>query len=268
MQVSRRIILPAAIGISSLGGFLLRLFQRKHELLPDGSLAEGAFMHTLLLILSLIFVATSAALLWELHPKTSWAELSNRKLLPIASLVAAAALLFANTTVLVTGIPEASPYVTSAPEFSDFLNRLLPPLGIIAAVCVALFSYKCFIGQKPSPALYMLLSLYLVIRLIVSFQAWNTDPSIHDYCYALLATICAMLATFHMAGFSFGKGKRRMSLFWIVCALFFCAITLADAVYDSDLSELLIHLSLILSLSFNLDQLLRDSDEDSTTKEV
>ena len=267
MQVSKRIILPVTIVISSLGGFLLRLFQRKHELLADGSVAEGAYLHMLLLILSAIFIATVAAIIWKLQPRTAWSQLSNRKMLPIIPLVAAAALLFANLVVLTKGIPVASPYVTSAPEFSNFLNHLLPPLGIVAAVCIALFSYKCFVGQRTSPALYMLVSLYLVIRLIVSFQAWNTDPSIHDYCYALLATISAMLATFHMAGFSFDKGKRRMSLFWIVCALFFCTITLADSIYDSDLSELLIYLSLILSLGFNLVQLLCGNEENIAIEE-
>ena len=129
-------------------------------------------------------------------------------------------------------------------------------MGILAAVCLALFSYRCYLGQKPSALLYMAVSLYLVVRLIVRFQAWNTDPSIHDYCYALLANISAMLAAFHMGGFSFDKGKRRMSLFWIVCSLFFCSVTLADAVHDVDLGELFVHLALILMLVFNLDQLL------------
>ena len=210
------------------------------------------------------FVFGSAVLLRKLKAKTLWVQLANRKMMPIIPLVAGAALLFANLVVLFKGVTPASEYATSAPEFSNFLNQLMPPLGLIAAVCIALFSYKCFVGQKPSPALYMIVSLYLVIRLIVSFQAWNTDPSIHDYCYALLATISAMLATFHVAGFSFDKGKRRMSLFWIVCSLFFCSVTLADSLYDSDLSELLLHLSLILSLSFNLDQLLYGAEEDAS----
>ena len=177
-------------------------------------------------------------------------------MMPIIPLVAAAVLLFANLIIVFKGITPASAYATSAPEFSNFLNRLMPPLGIVAAVCIALFSYKCFVGQKPSAVLCMLISVYLVIRLIVSFQAWNTDPSIHDYCFALLANICAMLATCHVAGFSFDKGKSRISLFWIVTALFFCSITLADSLHDADLGELFVHIALILMLSFNLDQLL------------
>ncbi|MBE6985658.1 MAG: hypothetical protein E7434_08670 [Ruminococcaceae bacterium] len=262
MQISNRIryLLPSAVGLFSFSGLLLRYFQRKNELLPDGSLTEGAFLHTIVLILSVCVVIGSAALLWKLAPRTSWSQLANRKGLPLIQLFAAAFLLLGNLLLLLRGAAPTTPYTTSAPELSDFLNNLLPPLGIVAAVCMALFSYKCFVGQKPSALFYMFVSLYLVVRLIVRFQAWNTDPSIHDYCYALLANISAMLATFHMAGFSFDKGKRRMTLFWLVCTAFFSMITLADALHDGDFGEFFIHLSMSLMVVFNLDQLLYEKE--------
>ena len=93
----------------------------------------------------------------------------------------------------------------------------------------------------------MCVSLYFAVRLIVRFQTWNTDPSIHDYCYALLANIFVMLATFHVAGFSFDKGKRRMTLFCLMCSIMFGAITVADAIYDGNWGDLLIHASILIA---------------------
>ncbi|MBE6928121.1 MAG: hypothetical protein E7467_06500 [Ruminococcaceae bacterium] len=264
MQNKRSVtpLLPI-FGFGCIVGCVARYFQRKYELLADGSLKDGAYLHTVLLILSLLFVAGSIACLWKQASNVSHTQFTHH--FGIFSLLAAGAalLLIGNTLLLLSGQEPTSIYVASAPGFSAFLNKLLPPLGIAAALCVFCFVYRCFYQKKPSPLLYMCLSLYLIVRLIVRFQAWNTDPSVHDYCYALLANIATMLASFHIAGFSFDKGKRRMSLFWLMCSALFCSITLADTFYDGDLGELFVHLALLLCSIGNCLQLALESKEDS-----
>lgn len=255
-STEKRILLSGA-AVFSLSGLILRFLQLKNELLPDGSLAEGAFLHHILLILSICFVIGISVLLWRLPRLTSWKQCFPPKpVYEILHLAAAVLLLVGNAAVLIGGPSQDSVYIVSAPGFSSFLNRILPILGIAAAVCLGVFAWKCRTGSRPSPLLYMCVSLYLIIRLIVCFQAWNTDPSIHDYCYMLLAAICTMLATFQLAGFCFDKGKRRITLFWTLTSVFFCSMSLADAIGDGSLGTVFITLALLLTTAVSSLQLL------------
>lgn len=243
-----------------LGCCALRYLQRSTELLADGSLVEGAYLHRVLMIVSLCLAVGAALLFSRLDRVTSHSKLLRSRPLMFALLGAAAVLLVGNVLLWAGGTETTGQYAATSPALSEFLTKLLPPLGIAAAVCIGIYACKCIRGEKPSALLYMCASLYLVIRLIVRFQAWNTDPSIHDYCYALLAAICTMLAAFHFAGFSLDCGKRRMTLFWMVCSVHFCCISLADAVYAGDTSELLILASLLLINAFNAAELLLAPD--------
>ncbi len=256
----RKKILSQTIFLA-VGCCVLRYLQRKNELLPDGSLIEGAYLHTVLMLVSICAALGSAFLLWKLAKHTSWEQFFHNKILLTVLFGGAGILLIGNVLLWIRGAEATSLYGSTSPDFSNFLNKLLPPLGIAAAGCIGFYAYKCYLNEKPSPLLYMCASLYLIVRLIVCFQAWNTDPSIHDYCYALLAAISTMLATFHLAGFSFDKGKRRMTLFWLKCAVHFCFISLADAIYAADLGELLITASLLLIMAVNTSQLLFAKEE-------
>lgn len=244
---------------------VLRYLQRSTELLADGSLAEGAFLHRVLPLVSVCFAVGVVILFWKLERHTSHASLFCSRPLMIALIAASAVLLLGNVLLWIGGSDSTGQYAATSPALSEFLTKLLPPLGIAAAVCIVVYACRCLCGAPPSALLYMCASLYLVVRLIVRFQAWNTDPSIHDYCYALLAAICTMLAAFHFAGFCLNCGKRRMTLFWQVCSVHFCCIALADAVCAGDLSELLIIASLLLINAFNAVQLLLAPD--APTKE-
>jgi hypothetical protein len=152
-------------------------------------------------------------------------------------------------------------------RMSTLLVESLPWLGIAAGLCVIAFAILCKCHRTPSPLLYMLVSIYLVVRLIVRFQNWNTDPSIHDYAYELLAAICTMLGCFQVAGFGFNKGKRAITAFWCSCAVFFTGISLADAL--EDLPELCALLSLlILSFTMAIQLLYAREDIEEPTEEA
>ena len=267
---AKRILLTAA-ALFSISGFILRYFQLKGELLPDGSLAAGACLHRVLAIVTVCFAVGIAILLWKLPKLSSWKQcFQPRPAYEILHLLAAGFLLIGNVVLWIQGSSPASAYLSTSPGFSTFLNHALPPLGIVAAVCLGAFAVVSQTGKRPSPLLYMCMSLYLIIRLIVCFQAWNTDPSIYDYCYMLLAAISTMLAAFQLAGFSFDKGKRRITLFWTLTAALFCCISLADAFYDGELGSILVMLALLLTNSVSTVQLLSASSsaEESAVSDV
>ena len=129
------------------------------------------------------------------------------------------------------------------------LAALLPPLGVVSALCFIVFAVLRMMHKKPSPLLFMVASLYLIVRLIVCFQVWNTDPSIHDYAFQLLAAICCMLGCFQLAGFSFDRGHLRMCLFWTLGATAFCAFTVADTLHAGVLSNLLINAAFLVAMA-------------------
>ena len=141
-------------------------------------------------------------------------------------------------------------------QFSVLIGKLLPWLGFLAAGCIAAFALLRMSGKKPSAVFYMAVSVYLVVRLILSFQSWNTDPSIHDYCFRLLAAICCMLGTYQLAGFCLDQGRRRLTLFWTLLAVVFSAIGFVDAVRAGDTDEALVSISLCLSMFLSSIQLL------------
>ncbi len=255
MKASPKVILILTL-LFSVAGFFLRRSQLARELLEGGFLAQGSYLHIVLLVLTVIFIAGLIVLLLPLEKKTDHSSVFSPAPLPNSLLLLSSiGLLAGNLLLLLTG--GSSPaFNVNAPKMIAVLSDLQAPLGLLAAGCIAAFAICCLYRKKTSALLYMTASIYLVVRLIVHFQNWNTDPSIHDYAYQLLAAICAMLGTFQLAGFSFDKGKRRMSLFWCLCAVFFCGITVADTLRSAAIEELLVNASLLVFLLASSLQLL------------
>lgn len=241
----------------SVAGAILRGRQLLYELQPDGSLAAGSSMHIVLTILSGVWLAGAIALLLPLAKKTQWSECFRPSVVPnLLQLVAAGVLVLGNILLWIEGRQPATAFATQSPAVSKALAAMLPPLGILSAVCIGAYAIFCLRGKRPSPLLYMIASIYLVVRLIVCFQEWNIDPSVHDYAFQLLAAICCMLAAFQLAGFSFDHGKRRMTLFWSLSAVVFCSFTVADTLIGGVAHEALINFGLLLSLGVSSGQLL------------
>ncbi len=243
--------------LAAIAGALLRRKQLLHELLPDGSLVSGSSTHIVLIFLCGIWFAGAIALLLPLEKKPLWNQCFSSSFTPnLLQLLAAGLLVIGNILLIIGGRQPTTALATQSPAVSKAFAAILPPLGIVSAVCIAAFALCCLRGKRPSPLLYMAASVYLVVRLIVCFQEWNIDPSVHDYCFQLLAAICCMLATFQLAGFSFDKGKRRMSLFWALSGIVFCAITTADMLHSGATDEAIVNFALLLSLSVSSAQLL------------
>ena len=212
---------------AAVAGALLRRYQLANELLKDGTLAPGSKMHIVLLILLVLYGAVLVLLLRPLRKKRSWREVFPTGRLVYALQIACALVLLIGNAFAIRGMPATAQQVVS--QFSVLIGKLLPWLGFLAAGCIAAFALLRMSGKKPSAVFYMAVSVYLVVRLILSFQSWNTDPSIHDYCFRLLAAICCMLGTYQLAGFCLDQGRRRLTLFWTLFAVVFSAMGFVDA---------------------------------------
>lgn len=256
--------IPFALLIFLFGGFFCRYLQLKNELLYDGSLAQGAIMHRVLLLLTVLFFIGFGVLVYGLKKLKTHKACFFPGVLPALPQFLAGFGIIAGSVLKL----QEEPYMFAPlTKVSATLVNALPYLGIVAAICILCFALWNMRSKTPSPILYMLVSVYLVVRLIVCFQEWNTDPSIHDYAYELLAAICCMLGCFQISGFGFNKGKRRITTFWCMCAVFFCSISAADVL--KNLPELLINLSLLLlTLTHGLQLLFAKEDAEEEKEEA
>lgn len=245
MKFSTRPQVPTLIlcVLAAVLGFFLRLNQLRLEMRADGTVAWGGAYSIALAVACVIFAAALICLLLPLSKQPTDCAVFSGKPLANGLLLLAAALLAAGNILNWSNL--VLPTLSAG---AGALAVLLPLLGVAAAGCLAAFAILRLRGRSVSPLLYMCVSLYLALRLILSFQGWNSDPAVQDYCYAMLAIICAMLAIFQLAGFGFGRGKRRITLFWALCAWLFCVIDMADGFFSMDLQELCIHGAMLMTV--------------------
>ncbi len=238
--------LPLLFLMYFLSGPLFRWYQLKNELLFDGSLAEGAFMHRVLPLLALTFFVGFSFIIYGLKNIPDHRNCFPPTITFAATMPAGLFLLASNVMALLLGPDTTAAYT----EVSVILMQALPYAGIIASLCILFFGFLSLQGKTPSPLLFMAVSIYLVVRLIVCFQDWNMDPSIHDYAYKLLAAIFTMLGCFQIGGFGFGKGKRRITILWCLCAAYFSAVSIPDYLMQDPLEALTVFALFLLTGTF------------------
>ena len=124
----------------------------------------------------------------------------------------------------------------SRPGFSAPIMFLLGLLGGFCAFATAVLRRG---PGKRSPAPEMVPVVYLLIKTMLNFKRWSTDPVILDYCVQLFALIFTMLAFFRGAGFVLNQGKPRRALFDCMAAVFFCAAAMMDGIHTLSLSAII-----------------------------
>lgn len=95
------------------------------------------------------------------------------------------------------------------------------------AVCWVVIALRRQQDALPAAVFFMLPALFGAMELIVQFRDWSRDPLLMDYCFELLASICVMCATFHLGGFSLGRGRSRICVFFCMSGVLFCAVAMA-----------------------------------------
>ena len=126
--------------------------------------------------------------------------------------------------------------------------------GIATAVCWVIIALTRQQNKMPSVILFMLPALFGALQLIVRFRDWSRDPLLMDYCFELLASISVTCATFHLGGFSIGRCRRRMSIFFCMIGVLFCAVAMAGRGVLSVLSSLGSGVWLLANLWLVLDE--------------
>lgn len=116
------------------------------------------------------------------------------------------------------------------PVLSMLLPVILAALSAVTAMCVLSAGQKCYRGLPMEKYSFRVLTpaYLLCLWLIDAYQSCAADPVLQDYIYELLAIICALLAVYYMASFSFEKPKTARTICFSLLAVYFGLTTLAD----------------------------------------
>lgn len=105
------------------------------------------------------------------------------------------------------------------------MAALVGLMGIVAAAALAFTGLCRLKGLRPNFLFHTLVCLSFVLRLISRYQVWSADPQLHDYCFQLLATVCAMLFGYHRAALDMKSGSRRPLVLVGLLGSFFCCLS-------------------------------------------
>ena len=123
--------------------------------------------------------------------------------------------------------------------------------GMEAALCLA--AAALLYGRQSKVVFWLLIlsCLYFGGQLIFDFRRWSTDPLVIHFCFRLLAHVTGMLGVLHLASFPLSVGRKRLTIFWIVCAVAFTLMLIPDYLigHTLTLGELMIPLGLTIWLA-------------------
>ena len=107
-------------------------------------------------------------------------------------------------------------------------NFLPGILGLLAGICM-IFTGRCRCrGRHPSPMFHVVVCLFFIVRLVLSFKNWSADPQVQDYVIQLLACVSLMMFAYHRASFDANQPTPKRTAFFGLCAVFFAVIALSD----------------------------------------
>lgn len=212
---TNRLPILALTLLGAAAGLILRRWQLQSAFDEAGLILSGSAATWVLGIFCVLITAVLALTAAQLFRRGTYMESFSSGQMEMVISVCAAALILAGCAMALLAQPSGG-------------NLMLNFLGILSALCIGATAMQRYHGTVPSIALHLVPCLYLVIKLIVDFKQWSVDPAVLDYCYHLFAAISTMCAVFHLGGFCFGRGRRRITTFWCLTSLVFSAIALAD----------------------------------------
>lgn len=111
-------------------------------------------------------------------------------------------------------------------EGTGILRLLVPVLGILSAIALAITAYCRFIGLRPNCLLHGTVVLYLIFRTLVCCRMWGAEPQLQLYLFPLLACLTLLLACYFRAEADAVMGDYRRYVFFAQTALFCCCLCL------------------------------------------
>lgn len=198
-------------------GALLRLWQYATGLDADRLLLAGHPAGILVLVLTAVVIGL---LFWFTRNLADQSKYKEQ--FPVSVLGALGAFAGAAGLLLTSMIELIRQEVPFAP--------LLGLLGIAAAAGLTFTGLCRLKGLRPNFLFHTLVCVYFALRLISSYQDWSADPQLHDYCFQLMATVCAMLFSYHRAALDIRHTARRpLILLGLMGSFFSLLATVASA---------------------------------------
>lgn len=109
----------------------------------------------------------------------------------------------------------------------DLLATICALAGILAAGCLA-YAGLCRLKGQPCDALmHIVVCLWLILKLICMYRSSSSDPQLADYCYQIIAVVCAMFSAYYRATFDAGFGRRAHYAFFCLASIYCCCLSLA-----------------------------------------
>ncbi len=217
-------LLPAVSLLGGCAGFALRRVQLRTAFEPGSGLPISGAPATLsLLALALLVAAALAALAWRKGslpmPYEHAFSGGGVSYLLLAAAGAALTALGAGLTAL------------DWRQGGGLLPLAFVCATLLAAACMALIAGRNHRARWRGQGSVILLAppFAACLWLMLSYQGWAKDPVISDYVFALFAIMSAMLTYYYMAAYSFGQPRETLTLLFGHLCVFFCIISMADA---------------------------------------
>lgn len=205
--------MPVIIGTVVLS--ILAFLGRKHQLTAAAA-GTGSGNGWLLPVACILVMVLCGVYARSLRGRKKYGSVSSRSMpLLLVSLGGAVCLLISS--------------VLLAVQKTQTTDILVAAAGLMTVVCWTATAMARYQGKRAPSVVFLLPAVFYIINLICRFRFWMRDPAISDYCYDLFALICIMCAVFHLGGFSFDQGGRRISTFFTMTGIFFSTVAMAGA---------------------------------------
>ncbi len=240
-------LLPPAVALAAGGvGLGLRKWQLAAGFEPETGLAiPGAPSAVALMAWSCLVAAALALLLWRMPAMPRQVDRAfpaqGRSLFLTACVLGGFLLLVGCGAEAVTlsasgwELPETPANLRTAKGillavWANLLPLARLILGALGCLCTLLWTKGLARGDgraRESMAI-LELCLFFCAWLISDFRARTIDPVVQNYLYEALAILCALMALYSIAGYSFQTGKPRRTAWFCLLGTYFSLVTLAD----------------------------------------
>ena len=228
--------------LAGIAGFYLRLSENANVFDPETGLPSRNAPTTMWLIgLSIIFVVVIIVF-------AIVASVRHKALPGFESAFGTDPLLYPLIFILIGIVWVVGTYM----YFSDLISQgVLSAIDIsfiifsaLSAISVTFFAVEMYQdSRRKAPfALSIVPTLFMCFWLILLYRQNASNPVLLSYIYQCIAIVATALSFYFTSGFLYGKPAPGKAIVTYYCAIFFCAVALADGHH---ISTTLIYLSLI-----------------------
>ena len=223
-------MLPALALACGAAAFALRLWQNTSGFEEETGLAVPGTLAGLALPVLLVLSGAAAVLLSRALPQRV-KSLCFPGLFPMEEPVDLMLAVMGAFLMAISGAADAAMGLGVLPGawVASAVHLLLGALSLASAGGFLLAASACrhrresFQGPLVLPAAVM-----LVVRLVLVYRIFSTDPTLEAYYVELMALVFLALAFFHLAGFAFDDARPRRFAVSAVMAVVFSMAALAD----------------------------------------